>query len=41
MAESTQRLSEARKAMHPETDWRGISGFRNVVVHSPLYSQSE
>lgn len=36
MAESTQRLSEALKAAHPEIDWRQIAGFRNVVVHNYL-----
>jgi uncharacterized protein with HEPN domain len=36
MAESTQRLSEALKAAHPEIDWRQIVGFRNVVVHNYL-----
>ncbi|MBN1584334.1 MAG: DUF86 domain-containing protein [Anaerolineae bacterium] len=36
MAESTQRLSDALKSAHPEIDWRQISGFRNVVVHSYL-----
>lgn len=30
LSESTQRLSEDLKADHPEVDWRGISGFRNV-----------
>ncbi len=36
LAESTQRLSDARKARHPEVDWRSIAGFRNVVVHDYL-----
>lgn len=33
MAESTQRLSGALKVRHPDVDWVGISGFRNVLVH--------
>src|SRR5947209_3346110 len=36
LAESTQRLSEALKQSHPQIDWRGIKGFRNVVVHDYL-----
>jgi uncharacterized protein with HEPN domain len=36
MAESTQRLSDAAKASHPEIDWRRIAGFRNIVVHGYL-----
>jgi uncharacterized protein with HEPN domain len=34
MCESTQRLMESSKRRHPEVDWRGISGLRNVLVHS-------
>ena len=33
MSESTQRLSPDAKGSHPEVQWRGISGFRNVLVH--------
>ena len=33
MAESATQLSEEVKARHPEIDWRGIRGFRNIVVH--------
>ena len=33
MAESTQRLSVNIKAGHPDVDWRGLAGFRNVLVH--------
>lgn len=33
MSESTQRLSPAAKARHPEVAWKEISGFRNVLVH--------
>ncbi len=36
MAESTQRLSPALKAAHPDVDWRAIAGFRNVLVHDYL-----
>ena len=34
MCESTQRVTESSKMRHPEVDWRGISGLRNVLVHS-------
>jgi len=33
LAESTQRLSSEIKTTYPEVDWRGIGGFRNVLVH--------
>ena len=33
LCESTQRLTESNKMRHPEVDWRGISGLRNVLVH--------
>ena len=36
MAESTQRLSDAIKATHPEIDWTAISGFRNRLAHGYL-----
>lgn len=36
LAESTQRLSDAAKAKHPEADWFKIAGFRNVLVHDYL-----
>ena len=36
MTESTQRLSEALKAAHPEIEWRRIAAFRNVLVHAYL-----
>jgi uncharacterized protein with HEPN domain len=36
LAESTQRLSDSLKELHPEVDWRNISGFRNVAVHEYL-----
>ncbi len=36
MAESSQRLSDAARARSPETPWRAIAGFRNIVVHDYL-----
>mgnify|MGYP005850344627 CR=1 FL=1 len=36
LSESTQRLSKALKEAHPQVDWRGISGFRNILVHDYL-----
>jgi uncharacterized protein with HEPN domain len=36
LAESTQRLSHSLRELHPEVDWRNISGFRNVAVHEYL-----
>ena len=36
MSESTQRLSEALKAMHPEVEWERIVAFRDVLVHDYL-----
>jgi uncharacterized protein with HEPN domain len=36
LAESTQRISDPMKALHPEVDWRAIAGFRNVLVHDYL-----
>ena len=36
LSESTQRLSQELRDLHPEIDWRGISRFRNVVVHDYL-----
>ncbi len=36
LAESTQRISPELKSAHTEIDWRGISGFRNVLVHGYL-----
>ena len=34
MSESSQRLSDQAKGKCPEIDWRSISGFRNILVHS-------
>jgi uncharacterized protein with HEPN domain len=36
LAESSQRLSESIKKSHPDVDWTGLSGFRNVLVHDYL-----
>ena len=36
LAESTQRIGDRLKALHPEVDWRAIAGFRNVLVHDYL-----
>ena len=36
LAESTQRISDQVKALHPEVDWRAIAGFRNILVHDYL-----
>jgi uncharacterized protein with HEPN domain len=33
MAESATQLSDDVKDRHPDVDWRGIHGFRNIVVH--------
>jgi uncharacterized protein with HEPN domain len=35
-SESTQRLSDAAKALQPAVDWASIAAFRNVVVHDYL-----
>jgi uncharacterized protein with HEPN domain len=36
MTESTQRLSNTLKAVHPDVEWRRIIAFRNVLVHDYL-----
>ena len=36
LAESCMRLSAALKTAYPETDWQGIAGFRNILVHDYL-----
>jgi uncharacterized protein with HEPN domain len=36
MGESTQKLSAARKAAHPEIDWIGLSAIRNILTHEYL-----
>jgi uncharacterized protein with HEPN domain len=36
LSESTLHLSQTLKDSNPEVDWRGISGFRNILVHDYL-----
>ena len=36
LTESTQRIGDQVKVLHPEVDWRAIAGFRNVLVHDYL-----
>ena len=36
LGESARRLSEDTKARRLEVEWRGIIGFRNVMVHDYL-----
>ncbi|MGD9946840.1 MAG: DUF86 domain-containing protein [Desulfobulbus sp.] len=33
LVESTQRLSETFKSLHPEIEWYKIAGLRNILVH--------
>jgi uncharacterized protein with HEPN domain len=36
MAQSIMRLPEELKVRQGEVDWRGLAGFRNVLVHDYL-----
>ena len=36
MAQSIMRLPDDLKARRGEVDWRGLAGFRNVLVHEYL-----
>jgi uncharacterized protein with HEPN domain len=36
LAESSQRLSEGVRMSEPSVDWKGLAGFRNVLVHDYL-----
>lgn len=36
LAESSRHLSDAVKASQPSVDWKGLAGFRNVLVHDYL-----
>ena len=36
LAESSQHLSEGVTASQPSVDWKGLAGFRNVLVHDYL-----
>ena len=40
LAESSRRLSDDLKSRHPDIDWRGIAGLRNVLVHDYLGTDS-
>ena len=33
MAQSIMLLPDGLKATHPDVDWRGLVGFRNVLLH--------
>lgn len=41
LAESATRLSALLRERHPEVEWRGIAGFRNVLVHDYLGTSLE
>lgn len=34
MAESAYALSAEVRSRHSQVDWRGVRGFRNIVVHA-------
>ena len=36
LAESSQRVSQETKSSFPEISWRGIAGFRNLLVRDYL-----
>jgi len=36
MADAAAALSERVQARHPEINWRGLRGFRNIVAHGYL-----
>ena len=36
LAESSQQLSEGIQTAHSSVDWKGLAGFRNVLVHDYL-----
>lgn len=36
LAESSQQLSDRVKASQSSADWKGLAGFRNVLVHDYL-----
>lgn len=33
MCESLSRLTEEIRNAHPQVEWRGIAGLRNILVH--------
>ena len=41
LAESSQHLSDVMKASQPTVDWKGLTGFRNVLVHDYLGTDLE
>jgi len=36
LSESATRISDERKKLIPEINWRAIAGFRNILVHDYL-----
>ena len=36
LTESSQRLTDALKEQHAQVNWRGMAGFRNILVHDYL-----
>ena len=36
LGQSALKLSESFRSTHPEVDWKGIIGLRNVLVHDYL-----
>lgn len=36
LSESTQRISKKVQSDYPGVEWRGIAGFRNILVHDYL-----
>lgn len=36
LLETAKRISAERKQRHPDVDWAGMAGFRNVLVHDYL-----
>ena len=36
LSESTTHFPEEIKLKHPQINWKGISGFRNILVHNYL-----
>ena len=40
LSEATQHLPQELKERCPDIDWKGISGFRNILVHGYLAAAS-
>jgi uncharacterized protein with HEPN domain len=36
LTEASQSISSAVRERHPEVNWRGMRGFRNILVHGYL-----